>query len=128
MDDLIEQVKSVLITTPERWNNLVDAISIEHLSLPPAPNEWSAIECLLHLIDTEQHVFPVRVSAFMAGQDFPAASPDEVGAGNARLNPTELAANFAHLRAESLALLNQVTPGDLGRVVRHAELGMVSLS
>ncbi len=127
MDDLIEQVKSVLITTPARWNNLVDVISTEQLSRPPAPNEWSAIECLQHLIDTERNVFPVRVRAFLAGQDFPAFNPDEEGTKIARLNPTDIAADFAHLRAESLLILNHVTPADLERKARHAELGMVSL-
>jgi hypothetical protein len=127
MEDMLEQVKSVLMTTPERWNNLVDAISSELLSRQPAPNEWSAVECLQHLIDTERYVMPVRVRAFLAGQDFPGFNPEADGTQNAGPNPTELAADFAHLRAENLALLTQVTPSDLDRQARHAELGMVSL-
>jgi hypothetical protein len=127
MDDLIERVKSVLMTTPERWNNLVDAISAEALSQQPMPKEWSAIECLQHLIDTERNVFPVRVRAFLAGQDFPAFNPDVEGSKADKPRPVEMAAEFAHLRAESLTLLASVTPADLSRTARHAELGIVSL-
>ena len=126
MDDLIEQAKSVFISTPERWNNLVDAISAEQLAQPPAPHEWSALECLRHLIDTER-VFAFRVRAFMAGQDFPAFNPDEEGTKTTRPNGADMAAEFAHLRAESLALLTHVAPSDLERKARHAELGIVSL-
>ena len=107
MDDLLEQVKSVLIATPERWNDLTDSIAPELLKRAPAPKEWSALECLQHLIDTERHVFPVRVRAFLAGQDFPGFDPDAQGTKPNATGAAEMAADFAHLRAESLALLTR---------------------
>jgi hypothetical protein len=127
MDDVIEQVKSVLITTPDRWNGLVDSIAVELLKRAPAPSEWSAMECLQHLVDTERNVFPVRLRAFLACQDFPAFAPDRQGTKQRTESAVELAAEFAHLRAESLALLTKVVPDDLARKSRHAELGHVSL-
>jgi hypothetical protein len=128
MDDVIEQVKSVLITTPDRWNGLVDSIPIELLKRVPAPNEWSALECLQHLIDTERNVFPTRLRAFLAGQDFPAFDSDTQGAKPCTENAIEMVAEFTHLRAESLALLTKVVPDDLSCKSRHAELGPVSLN
>ena len=127
MDDLLEQVKSVLITTPERWNDLVDSVSVELLQRTPAPQEWSALECLQHLIDTERNVFPVRVRAFLNGQDFPAFNPDTEGTKTGATGAAGMAAEFAHLRAESLALLTHVAADDLNSKSRHAQLGAVSL-
>ncbi len=38
-----------------------------------------------------------------------------------------MAAEFARLRAGSLALLSKIGEGDLNRTARHQELGMVTL-
>jgi hypothetical protein len=126
MSDVFEQVKGVLSSTPDRWNNLVGSIPDELLKRAPGPKEWSALECLQHLIDTE-HIFPFRVRAFLAGQDFPAFDPDTQGTKPGVTSATKMVAEFAHLRAESLSLLTTLRPADLGRRARHAELGPVSL-
>jgi hypothetical protein len=42
-------------------------------------------------------------------------------------SPGELARAFANLREASLAALAQIGPADLGRKVRHQELGPVTL-
>jgi hypothetical protein len=83
---------------------------------------------LQHLLDTERLVFPPRVKALLAGQDFPAFDPDSQGTKpGADQLATELAAEFARLRADSLTLLAEIAPADLGRQARHEELGMVTL-
>jgi hypothetical protein len=82
---------------------------------------------LQHLIDTERGVFPARVAAILAGQDFPAFNPDSQGSKPSQ-SPVELAAEFACLREQGLAMFKKVTPADLGRQARHSELGIVSLS
>ena len=53
-------ITSVLSTTPSRWQNLTETLPTELLIRPPAINEWSALDCLRHLLDTEQLVFPVN--------------------------------------------------------------------
>jgi hypothetical protein len=94
----------------------------------PAAKEWSAFDCLLHLVDTEQGVFPPRIGHLLRGEDFPAFDPDSKGAISATdLKPTELAREFGRLRWESLALLSRLVPADLDRKARHAELGVVTL-
>ncbi len=80
MDDLLPHVLSVLSTTPERWRALAGTVQPDLLSRPPAPGEWSALDCLRHLLATERDVFPVRVAAIMAGRDFEAFDPDAAGA------------------------------------------------
>ncbi len=128
MADLLQQVTSVLQTTPLVWQNLADRVPPELLGRAPAPGEWSAIECLQHLIDTERFAFPVRVRAFLQGQDFPAFDPDTQGTRpGAASTVADLVADFARLRSKSLALLATVTESDLPRTARHAELGPVTL-
>jgi hypothetical protein len=127
MDDVLKWAQSILATTPARWTGLVQALPADLLTKPPTSGEWSAVECLQHLVDTERRVFPVRVKAFLAGQDFPAFNPNAEGNKSGALTPLELAAEFERLRRESLALLATLVPADLERVARHGELGPVTL-
>ncbi len=92
----------------------------------PASGEWSALECLGHLLDTERTVFPVRVELFLAGRDLVAFNPDTQGS-TLEQSPAELAAEFARLREASLVALKRVSEADLTRTVRHSELGVVTL-
>lgn len=129
MNDLLTHVQAVLASTPPRWSALVEAAAPELLKRPPAPGEWSAAQCLQHLLDAERLVFPVRVRCFLAGQDFPAFDPDAQGTvAAAGLDPRAAAADFAHLRADSRALLQTLGAADLPRRARHGELGPVTLS
>lgn len=129
MDNILKSARAVLQTTPLRWDNLTQTISADLLAQRPAPKEWSALECLQHLVDTERWVFPVRIKALMAGQDFPAFDPDSQGAEpKAHQSPADLANEFSRLRAGSLKALDGLSPADLARQARHQELGIVSLS
>ncbi len=129
MNDVLMWIRPVLATTPTRWFSLIESLPAALLGKPPAPQEWSALECLQHLIDTERSVFPVRINAMLAGQDFPAFYPDSEGTKpDAAKKPLDLAAEFAQLRTANLALFDKITPSDLERRSRHAELGMVTLS
>ena len=121
-------VLPVLETTPQRWLQLASMLSPELLQWKPSPKEWSAYDCLRHIVDTERSVFPARVGYLLRGEDFPAYHPGEEGRG-ATGNPTpvELAGDFARLRAESMVLLSKVGADDLSRTARHQELGMVTL-
>ncbi len=129
MKDILIEARTILQTTPLRWTQLSQNLSGNTLSLLPAPGEWSAVDCLRHLVDTERWVFPVRIKALRAGQDFAAFDPDSQGTkSNNPLSPTGLAAEFAALRTDSLALFDQLTTADLTRQARHQELGLVTLS
>ena len=101
----LDTLLPVLETTPARWQALCQTLPPDLLSRKPADGEWSALECLNHLLDTEKNIFPVRVRAFLAGVNFPAFNPDEEGAAVANPTPSALAAEFASLRAASLDLL-----------------------
>lgn len=128
MNDFMADLKAVLVSTPERWLTLTRTFTDSSLRRSPAPGEWSALECLLHLIDLDRAVFPHRVRAILAGQNFPAFFPDEAGSAlRAEMSGAALAAEFAALRYANLPLLDQITAADLDRTAVHAELGPVTL-
>ncbi len=129
MTTIIDWTRGVLTTTPRRWLDLTAMLPAELLTRPAAAGEWSALECLQHLIDTERWVFPARVHHLLAGRDFPAFDPDSQGAKpDVAASPDDLAREFAALRTAGLAALAEVTPADLDRRARHAELGIVTMS
>jgi hypothetical protein len=127
MDDVLIYTRAVLSTTAARWQQLTVAIPADLLERAPAPGEWSAADCLRHLLDTEQFVFPVRVRGFLSGAPLAGFNPDEQENTHAEQTPAQLADRFARLREENLALLAQVTPEDLIRASVHSELGRVTL-
>ena len=125
----MDEIIAVLKATPGRWKDLAETIPDRLMRRLPMPGEWSALECLVHLIDTERDIFPVRVRAFLDGQEvLPAYFPDEQ---RTLLSPEHtavgLAKQFEDLRRESLALLETVHPEHLACASRHAELGPVTL-
>jgi len=124
----LDQIKAILQSTPKRWQSLLEGLPEELVRRRPAEAEWSAVECLLHLLDGEQKVFPVRVEAFLAGRDLVPFDPDREGTQpTAEMKPAALAAEFAARRASSLRGLERVTAGDLDRQVRHPQFGEVKL-
>lgn len=129
MEDLISRTQAVLSLTAAHWLSLTDSLPLALLSRRPAPDEWSALDCLQHLLDTEQWVFPIRLKSILNGQDFPAFDPSEQGRRwEPGTPPLELAAEFVRARTASLTLIARLTPDDLSRTARHAELGEVSLA
>ncbi len=126
MTDVLDGVKAVLATTAPRWLNLTKTLPVDLLNRKATVDEWSATECLIHLLDTE-HIFPVRMQAILAGQSFPAFDPDRQGTKNTTSSPEQLATEFASLRQSSLAVLEHITPQDFNRIAEHRELGTVTL-
>jgi hypothetical protein len=128
MTDLIARARALLATTPDRWRALAHAADPDLLRRPPAPGEWSALECLQHLLDTEDHVFPVRVRCFLAGEDFPGFDPDQEGTLAGEVVDAEaMVERFAQARAMSLDLIAGLIEVDLERTAVHADLGQVTL-
>ena len=91
------------------------------------PNEWSALHCLCHLLDTEGWIFPKRVQALLAGENFAGFDPDKQGTHYTGQDPKQLSGEFAQLRKDSLIELDRVTSNDFSLTARHSELGVVTL-
>jgi hypothetical protein len=127
MEPMLPAVRAVLQTTPARWLSLTEAASEELLRMPPAPGEWSAVECLRHLRDAERDVFAIRLRAFLAGEDLAPYDPAVHGRPGAGETASELAQEFGRLREENLTTLAGLSEDDLTRTVNHGEYGPVLL-
>ena len=128
MGSLVAQVHAVLSITPERWQQLVRTLPLALLSCPPAAGEWSALQCLVHLLDVERVNFPVRLHAFLAGQDLAAFDPHRAQIELDTQTPEQLAAAFARARQDSLVLLEHLKEEDLRRTAQHPEFSSVTLA
>jgi hypothetical protein len=97
----------------------------------PASGEWSANECVGHLIEAERRGFAGRIRGILAAErpdippDLEAWDPPAVAeARRDHLRPArELAAEFAHLRRDGVALVRGLSADDLSRVGIHPAVG-----
>ncbi len=127
MDELLRQVRAVLSTTPARWASLIEALPAELLERVPLAGEWSALDCLRHLVDTEEQVFPARLRRILEGRDLDAYDRDALGSRVGRDEPIALASRLAVAREASLGLVDRLTAADLPRRARHPALGPVTM-
>lgn len=128
MHTSVERVHAILSMTGQRWQQLTATLPNDLLARPAATGEWSALQCLQHLLDAELHLFPLRLRALLAGQDFSDFDPGQATAVPPTLEPAQMADAFAQARQESLALIAGVSSEDLRRTVRHPRLGTVTLA
>jgi len=100
----------------------------------PAPGEWSANECVGHLIEAERRGFAGRIGRIVdaAHGDRPHLPPDleawdPPAVAAARRDhlrePRELVEEFLALRAEGVALVRTLTEVDLARSGMHPDVG-----
>jgi DinB superfamily len=127
MSDTMSHIRAILAATPLRWGQLAMALSEEQLRERPAPGEWSALECLQHMIDTERMAFPVRLEALRNGREISALGPEDFGDHPDDQSIAALVTTFAQLRAENLAVLAHVSAAEFGSGGLHTELGPVTV-
>ncbi len=97
----------------------------------PEPAEWSANECVGHLIEAEHRGFAGRIRQILAAArpDIPADLEDwdptavAVARRDHLRSSAELAVEFAALRADGVALARSLGPSDMSRVGMHPEVG-----
>lgn len=111
--------------TAARLREIVEAAG-DQLRIRPEPREWSAIECVGHLVDSEL-VAGARMRWILAEDE-----PDIVGYDQDRWvaalrhnddDPGDLIAVFEALRGANLRLWAASSPADRERFGRHRERG-----
>jgi hypothetical protein len=124
----IAQVRSMLASTPDRWASLA-RVDASVLGRPPEPGEWSAVQALQHVVDTEVGVFQARLRALLDGaESFPGFNPAIDGhVDRPEGSAADLAARLGPLREASLAIVDTIGDADLGKTSRHAQLGVVTM-
>jgi hypothetical protein len=100
----------------------------------PKVGEWSANECVGHLIEAERRGFSGRIRQILEAQpDTPAAliAWDPPAVAEARRDHERpgslLAAEFTALRADSVAQVRALLPADLERYGVHPDVGPLSV-
>jgi hypothetical protein len=110
------------------------AIETELRSLPedaqtwhPGPNEWCARECLGHIVEAERRGFNGRIRTLVSESEPALVAWDQRAVARARndcaRSTADLVAEFAALRADSVALVGGLTPADLTRGGAHPHVG-----
>lgn len=128
MDDLIQSVAAVLEATPDRWATLAHSLPRSLMARPAAPGEWSAVQCLQHILDTEDQVFTLRISMIREGQAFPGFDPDsDAGRPANDGDPAQMAQELMTRRQASLEKVRKLAASDLAHTATHPELGQVTL-
>jgi hypothetical protein len=129
MSDLLPRAIALLRLDGERWHALGTGLDRDLLARQPAPGEWSALECLVHAVESEAAIFATRVRNMLAGgTEMQRYDPDkEMKPVAPDTDPAAVAEQLRDMRAESLILLATVTEKDLERTARHSELGTVTL-
>ena len=127
MTDVLDHAKRLLATTAGRWQSLVETAPQELLLRPPALGEWSAADCLNHLLHTERAVFGFRLHAILEGRDLVSFDPEAPRDPDPERTPQEVAMALAAERGENLAVLSGLSAADLERSSRHPDYGMVTL-
>ncbi|HSL77678.1 MAG TPA: DinB family protein [Candidatus Limnocylindrales bacterium] len=98
----------------------------------PAAGEWSANECVGHLIEADQRGFGGRIRMILAGDlrspvSLQTWDPPGVAAARAdhQRDPASLIAEFDTLRRDGVDLVRSLRPEDLTRSGTHPEVGVL---
>jgi DinB superfamily len=127
MPESLDRISSVLATSPRRWLDLAASLPEDLLERPAMAGEWSAVDCLRHLLQADRHVFPGRVEQFLAGhEELGVVDPATFPPVEERTAP-ELAEAFARVREDNLGMLAALSPGDLERTSRSRRFGPITL-
>jgi hypothetical protein len=96
------------------------------LRVRPAPGEWSVLECVGHIVDSEL-VAGARERWILSEDEPPIVGYDQAlwvdRLAHNEDDPELLIATFEALRAANLDLWGRVAVGDRRRIGRHAERG-----
>ena len=97
----------------------------------PAPDEWSANECLGHIIEADKRGFGGRIGRILEQDGVAEQGWDQVGVAAARAdNSRTLAAILAEFQAgrdAGIALVEGLHPHQLGRTAVHDRVGTVTV-
>lgn len=120
----LEAMPAVLRTT-------LSGVTEEEARWNPAPDRWSILQVLGHLVHVERLGFRGRVERILAEENplLPGYDPDVFAAdGSYALPDLETALGlYERERAASLALLKTIAASALARTAVHGELGPLTL-
>jgi DinB family protein len=122
MADTLETAKAIMATTPGRWTSLVETVPEALLVRPAKVGEWSAADCLHHLLTVERELMSVRLRTILDGQpEMVPVDAEELMKSRDGKSPKDLLTDFLELRRQNHAMIAGLTPSDLDRSSFHPE-------
>ena len=122
---LLEAAQSHVITE-------LEGLGDDLASWRPAPGEWSANECVGHLIEADRRGFAGRIERIRATNGVAEVGWDQVGVAAARRDWERPVAavieEFTAGREAGIALVRSLRPGELERHAVHARAGDLTIS
>ncbi len=122
---------ALLEQSPMIFEKLLVAATPDQTQWKPAPDRWSIIEVLAHLVEVEE-MFRTRANRMMEENDPLLEAYDEKAADAAGKYSTGTAREhlrkFCHARDRSVTFLRYLPAAAGARTARHPELGSLTLS
>lgn len=121
-------MRGLLATSAGLWKDLVERLPAEALERPAAVGEWSAADCLRHVLGSDRFTFPDLVQQFLDGREelIPSDTANWPPAPERTLAEVVEALGRMHSTAD--ALIAGLAPDDLTRSARFPALGQVTLA
>jgi hypothetical protein len=98
----------------------------------PAPGEWSANQCLGHVIEADRRGFAGRIERILAVNGVAEAGWDQIAVAAERRdndrNVAQILEEFRSGRDGGIALVEGLQPDDLDRFAIHDRVGRVTVS
>jgi hypothetical protein len=120
----------VQATTATTLAGLIKDVSISNLRKRPEPEQWSVVEILAHLADSEL-VCGWRIRAILAAPGTTIQAYDQnawnLSGHYAARDPGECVEQFGAMRKANLSLLNSLAPEQWSLYGIHAERGQESV-
>jgi DinB family protein len=127
-----EQIASLLEAAERHVVAELESLGDELAGWRPAPGEWSANECVGHLIEADRRGFGGRIERIRAVDGVAEADWDQVGVAAARRDwerpVAEVIDEFRRVRSDGIALVRSLRPEDLDRHAVHAKAGVLTIS
>jgi hypothetical protein len=98
----------------------------------PAPGDWSANECLGHLIEADRRGFAGRIRRILATDGVAEQGWDQIAVAAARhdneRSVAEILGEFEVGRTEAIALVDGLTSAEIERFAIHDRVGRVTVA
>ena len=110
----------------------LEALGDELAGWRPASAQWSANECVGHLIEADRRGFAGRIERIRATDGVAEVGWDQVAVAAARRDwerpVAEVVDEFRTGRDAGIAIVRSLRPDELGRHAIHARVGVVTIS
>jgi FMN phosphatase YigB (HAD superfamily) len=127
----VDQIEPRMLGNVAALFGLTQNINPDHWTMHPDPKEWSPLETLCHLRDSERNIQRPRLKKIVAEENpFISQPPPPFGPGERDISAEqgdEARYAFWQERCETLTFLSSLQPEDWERPARHSIFGPTTL-